>query len=217
MINIDLICQNFPALLNGVVLTLHIAAISSCIGIVLGIILAFAQQVPFALVRWVVTAYITFTRGTPMFTQILFAFYVLPQFGITFAPLSVAIIAIGLNSACYVSQIVRSGIFSVSKGQKEAARVLGFSGFQIARYIVLPQAIRAVIPALGNEAITLVKDSSLASVIGVGELSRQGSVIISRTYDAITIFAAMTMLYLLITSTISYIVAVVERKMNIHA
>ncbi len=217
MINTVLISESLPALLSGVLITLKIAAVSSCMGITLGIILAFAQQVPFTVIRWLVTAYITFTRGTPMFTQILFAFYVLPQFGLTIPALWVTIVAIGLNSACYVSQIMRSGILSVSRGQKEAARVLGLSGWQIARYIVLPQAVRAVIPALGNEAITLVKDSSLASVIGVAELSRQGSVIISRTYDAITIFAAMAVLYLIITSTISYIVAVVERRMNIHA
>ena len=217
MIDISLIIDSLPMLLAGLLVTLQIAGVGCGIGLSLGTLLALMQTSQLGLLRGIVATYVTIIRGTPMLIQILCAYYVLPQIGIQIPALWVAIIAIGLNSAAYISQIIRSGISSVSIGQIEAGKVLGLTTTQIARYIVLPQAFRIVLPALGNEFVTLIKDSSLASMIGVAELSRQGRLIISRTYDAISIFLAVAILYLIITTAISLIIAKLEQRTKINA
>jgi His/Glu/Gln/Arg/opine family amino acid ABC transporter permease subunit len=203
-----------PALLRGLLVTLEIAALGCAIGMSLGTLLGTLQALGPRIGRWVVGLYVTLIRGTPMLIQIICVFYVLPQLGIRIPTFWAATLAIGLNSAAYISQVIRSGIASVSRGQIEAARVLGLSKGTIVYVIILPQAIRAVLPALGNEFITLVKDSSLASTIGVAELSKEGSLIRSRTLDALTIFFGVALLYLIVTTTLSLGVAYLERKMN---
>lgn len=217
MIDFQLIRESLPLLLRGALVTLQIAGISTFIGIVLGTLLGVAQTSKSKLWRALVTLYVTIIRGIPMLIQITFAYYVLPQFGINLPAFWVAVVAIGLNSAAYVSQIIRSGIKSIGRGQMEAGRVLGLSPLQITRYVILPQAFRVVIPALGNEFITLVKDSSLASVIGVVELTKEGNFIRGRTFDALTVFAAVAMIYLIITTTLSLLVNWFEKKVNTHA
>jgi polar amino acid transport system permease protein len=127
-----------------------------------------------------------------------------------------AVIAIGCNSSAYLSQIFRSGIQSINRGQFEAAYVLGFSKIQTLRYIILVQALTIIFPALGNEFITLVKDSSLASIIGVSELSKEGRLIISRTYDAISIFTMIAILYLVVTLSMSLLIYQFEYRMRRH-
>lgn len=217
IIDFKLIVDSLPLLLQGVLVTLQIAGGGCLIGLVFGTVLALLQTSNNSFLRFLVGCYIVIIRGTPMLIQILCAFYVLPQLGIRLDALPTAIIAIGLNSAAYISQIIRSGISSVGVGQIEAAKVLGLSSLDTTRYIILPQALRIVLPALGNEFVTLIKDSALASVIGVAELSKQGRFIISKTYDGISVFFALAILYLLITSTISFIVAQLEKRMSLHA
>lgn len=217
MIDFQLIQESLPLLLRGALITLQIAALSTLIGIALGTLLAIAQTGKTKFWRWLVTLYVTIIRGIPMLIQITFAYYVLPQFGINLPAFWVAVVAIGLNSAAYVSQIIRAGIRSIGRGQMEAGRVLGLSPLQITRYVILPQAFRVVIPALGNEFITLVKDSSLASVIGVVELTKEGNFIRGRTFDALTVFAAVAFIYLIITTTLSLLVNWFEQKVNKHA
>lgn len=217
MIDFQLIQESLPLLLRGAWVTLQIAALSTSIGIALGTLLGVAQTSKSKFARWLVGLYVTIIRGIPMLIQITFAFFVLPQFGISLPAFWVAVVAIGLNSAAYVSQIIRAGIRSIGRGQMEAGRVLGLSPLQITRYVILPQAFRVVIPALGNEFITLVKDSSLASVIGVTELTKVGIFIRGRTFDALTVFAAVAMIYLLITTTLSLLVNWFEKKANTHA
>lgn len=217
MIDISLIIDSLPMLLEGLLATLQIAGVGCSIGLSLGTPLALMQTSQLGLLRGIVATYVTIIRGTPMLIQILCAYYVLPQIGIQIPAIWAATIAIGLNSAAYISQIIRSGIESVSIGQIEAGKVLGLTTTQIASYIVLPQAFRVVLPALNNEFVTLIKDSSLASMIGVAELSRQGRLIISRTYDAISIFLAVAILYLIITTAISLIIAKLEQRTKISA
>lgn len=214
MIDIQLIIQNLPYLLHGAWLSIQIAAFGCSIGMTLGTIFGLMQSSTITVFRWLITLYVTIVRGTPMLIQILFAFYVLPQLGIKIPAFWAATLAIGFNSAAYISQIIRSGIASIGKGQIEAARVLGLSTMQITRYIVLPQAIRVVLPALGNEFITLIKDSSLASTIGVAELTREGALIRSRTLDAISVFCAIAAIYLIMTTTLSLLIAKLEQRMN---
>lgn len=217
IIDFNLIIEYLPFLLQGVVVTLQIAGFGCCIGFLLGTLLAFMQTSENALLRIFVTTYIIIIRGTPMLIQILSAYFLLPHIGIHISALWTAIIAIGLNSAAYISQIIRSGITSIGTGQIEAAKVLGFSTVDTIRYVIFPQALRTVLPALGNEFVTLIKDSALASLIGVAELTKQANFVKSKTFDAITVYFTVAVLYLIMTSTISLLVAHLEKRMNHYA
>ncbi len=216
MIDFKLIYDSLPLLLHGAWVSIQIAALGALIGILFGTLLGLAQTSKSRILRWLSTLYVTIIRGIPMLIQILAAFYILPQLGIVIPEFWVAVVAIGLNSAAYVSQIIKAGIRSIGKGQIEAGRVLGLSNSQIMQYIVLPQAFRIVIPALGNEFITLVKDSALASTIGVVELTKEGIFIRGRTFDSITVFFAVACIYLIITTTLSLIINWIEKRMNRH-
>ncbi|MFC1845492.1 amino acid ABC transporter permease [Candidatus Dependentiae bacterium] len=217
MIDLSLLSKSFPALLAGAITSMQIAAGGCSIGFIFGTLFGLAQSGHNKLLRILVTIYVTIFRGTPMLIQLMIAYFVLPQFGIQVSALWTAIIAIGLNSTAYVSQIIRSGIGSVSVGQLEAAQVLGLTKLQTIRYILLPQAIRVIFPALGNEFITLIKDSSLASLIGVTELAKRGSIIQSQTYDALTVYFGVALVYLLMTGGLSLLLSVVQKRMNQHA
>jgi His/Glu/Gln/Arg/opine family amino acid ABC transporter permease subunit len=213
----DVIKEALPYLLRGTLVTLQIACFSSLFGFIGGTFLGFLHSSKNRFMHIIATLYVTLFRGTPMLIQIPFFYYLLPMLGIELSLFMTAVIAIGLNSTAYISQIIRSGIASVSQGQREAAHVLGFSRWQTMRFIIFPQAIRLVIPALLNEFITLIKDSSLASTIGVVELFKEGTIIISRTYAVIPIYCAVAAIYLILTTLLSCIAVVVERKMNPHA
>lgn len=216
MIDFIIIKHSLPLLLRGLTVSIKIAFLSSLIGFGVGIILGFILTEKNKLLRIFANTYVNIVRGTPMLLQIIFIYNLLPLLGIKMTALFSAILAIGFNSGAYVSQVIKSGILSVSKGQIEAAKVLGFSNFQIMRYIIFPNAFRVVLPALGNEFITLIKDSSLASTIGVVELFKEGSIIISRTYDAISVLVAVGFIYLILTSIMSFLIDKLEVKLNKH-
>lgn len=217
MIDTQLIIESLPALMRGTLYTLEIAAVSCIIGIALGIMAGLALASSHRWLRYVTGIYTTIFRGTPMLIQILIATFALPAIGIPVSRFWAVILAIGFNSGAYIAHIIKSGITSVSHGQREAGKTLGLSHAQIVWYIVLPQAIRVVLPALGNEFITLIKDSSLASIVGVQELTKEGEIIAGRTLDALTMYASVAFFYLIITSILSLIVIVIERRMNHHA
>jgi His/Glu/Gln/Arg/opine family amino acid ABC transporter permease subunit len=213
MVNYKLIFNSIPALLHGMELTLIISFFSLCIGVFAGIPLGVLHTSKSSMVRKCVSVYVECIRGTPMLIHILFIFYVLPQFNIHIPALLSSIIAIGINSSAYVSQIFRGGIQAISKGQLEAAKVLGFSKLQAYQYILLPQAFKIAFPSLNNECITLIKDSSLASIIGVLEITKQASIIRSRTYDPFNILLLVTILYLSMTLLVSWTLKKIEQKL----
>ena len=217
MINVALIIEYLPYLLSGALVSLYIALLACLLGLTGGTLLALAQTSSLRILQWPVTLYVTIIRGTPMLIQIAFLYYaILPSLGIVISSLYVAIIAIGMNSSAYVSQVIRSGISSVSKGQIEAAKTLGFSSTQIITLIILPQALRVVLPSLGNEFITLIKDSSLAYFLGVVELYKQGVTMRSVSGDAISTYVAVACIYLIMTTTLSLFMGRLERRMNQH-
>ncbi len=216
MIDFSILVKAYPALLKGTLVTLYIALFSSILGFVGGTILGFMHCSSNVLIRKMVSVYVTIMRGTPMLIQISFIYFLLPQLGIQISALFSAIFAIGLNSIAYISQIIKSGISSIDQGHIDAAQVLGLNSIQTMRYIIFPQAIRIVMPALVNEFITLIKDSSLASFIGVVELFKASSRIISYTYDPIPIYCAIAAIYLVLTTTLTFVVHYIERKMNYH-
>ena len=217
MIDFSLILQALPTLLRGLIVSLEIAFGALCIGMIGGTILGIGQSLGSPLVRAIIGIYAAIIRGTPMLIQIVFLYYLVSVAGIGLSPFATAVIAIGLNSSAYVSQIMRAGILAVPRGQREAAKTLGISSRDTILYIMLPHAVRVVLPALGNESVTLVKDSSLASLIGVMELYKEGQVVISLTYDALSTYCAIAALYLLVTTTLSFAVYRLEIFLNRHA
>jgi polar amino acid transport system permease protein len=214
MINFLILKDSFGNLLQGAALSLQIMFFALTIGIIGGTLLSLMLLYGNRVLRILAHTYVTIFRGTPMLVQLVTLFFVFPSIGIIIPAFWSAVIAIGMNSIAYVSQIMRAGIQAVGRGQVEAAQTLGFSHNQIIRFIVLPQALRTIFPSLGNECITLIKDSSLASVIGVAELSHQGSIIMSRTYDALTAYAGVACIYLIMTSCVSLLLHIIERKMH---
>lgn len=215
MIDTSLLIHSMPALLRGAVISLKIAGISCALGLSLGIIIGLILAGKMPLIRPLAVAYNTVMRGTPMLIQIYFALILLPEIGIT-SKFWIATLAIAMNSAAYISYIIQSGIASVSKGQIEAARSLGISNRDITQYIVLPQAISVVLPSLGNEFITLIKDSSLASLIGVMELTKRGNIIKANTFDVMTVLVGVSLVYMTMTTLLSIGLSYVEKRMNRH-
>lgn len=217
MIDFNLIKESLPNLLYGTGVSLQITFIAACMGLSLGTVLGFAETSRVRFIPFAIGIYVTLFRGTPMLIQILFVYYVLPQFGLSLEPFWAASLAIGLNSSAYISQIIRAGIHAVPTGQIEAAQTLGFTSLKTIRHIIFPQALRMTLPALGNELVTLVKDSSLASIIGVMELTKEASVIRSRTYDAFSILLAVAIIYLILTATLSFCLKKYEKSLKKYA
>ena len=150
--------------------TLWISLAAMLVGLAGGLLLAVGQEARWAAVRALVTLYVWLFRGTPVLLQIVFAFNVLPAFGLVLPGIACAILALGLNEAAYMAEIMRAGIRAVSAGQRDAARALGLTERGIMRLVILPQALRIVIPPVGNQFIGILKLSALISVIGVKEL-----------------------------------------------
>lgn len=217
MINFNLIIKYYPFLLQGVLTSLQIAFVSCTLGATLGTGLGIILASNHKIAKFLAQIYVAIIRGTPMLIQVMGMYLILRTAGIPIPALWSAIISIGLNSAAYLSQTILSGITSVSKGQIEAAKTLGFSQSQTIRYIIFPQAIRTVLPNLESEIVTLIKDSSLASTIGVYEISKQGDIIISQTYDPITVFLVIGIMYLLLTTFVTIIISLLNKKINYHA
>lgn len=217
MITAEFISRYLPQLLHAALTSISIAFLAALLGFIGGTILGLVQSSKNKLLKNLVTLYVTIIRGTPMLLQIMFLYLMLPQININISAFTTAVIAIGINSSAYISQIIRSGIKSVSQGQIEAARTLGINNIDLIRYIILPQALRVVIPALANEFITLIKDSSLASLIGVVELYMQGNIIISQTHDALSVYLLIGIIYLIITTCLSVVVHQIEKRLNSYA
>ncbi len=217
MIDYELMWSSLPSLLHGAFVTIQITIFSACIGYTLGIVLGLLEDCKNTTVQSLLRLYVGIIRGTPMLIQILFIFFVLPQIGIKLNPLFSCVLAIGLNSSAYVSQIIRSGILAIGHGQKEAAQTLGFTKLQTMLYIILPQGLKNSYFALGNELVTLIKDSSLASIVGVMELTKEGSIIRSRTYDAFSILLMVAILYLVLTSLVTFFLELYAKRKKLYA
>jgi len=164
--------------------------------------------------RTIAGAYIELIRGTPLLVQIFIVYFGLPALGMNLDPFIAGMIAMGINSGAYVGEIVRGGIESIAKGQMEAARSLGLTYWQAMRYIILPQAIVRILPALGNEFIALLKDSSLVSTIAIAELTRTGQIIITRTFKSFEIWSGVALFYFVMTYAISRIVKYSEKRLR---
>jgi polar amino acid transport system permease protein len=208
-------------ILDGLVKTLELTATSMAIGIALGVVLAVMRLSPNPLVAGASWVYIWFFRGTPVFVQILFWFNIAalyPRFaiGIPFGPQATHVdltslitpfiagmLALGLNEGAYMAEIVRAGIISVDEGQSEAAQALGMTRLLTMRRVVLPQAMRVIIPPTGNETISMLKTTSLVSAIAVPELLYSAQIIYARTYQTIQLLIVASIWYLIVTTVLS--------------
>ena len=213
--NFDLIVNSFPLLLLGAVITVKITAMSVALGIVIGLFAGIARICRVKPLRWISAVYVDFFRGTPLLVQIFLFYFAVPVItGQRIDPYVAAVGSCGINSGAYIAEIVRAGIQSIDEGQMEAGRSLGRTLTQTMRYVIVPQAMKRVIPPLGNEFIALLKDSSLVSVIGFEELTRRGQLIIAKTYASLEIWFSVAIIYLAMTLTISRFVAFLEKRYN---
>ena len=206
-----LLRESLPLLLTGARFTLEITLLTLLFGVTGGLIVALLRLSPFAPLRALVTLYVELVRGTPLLMQIYFIYFVLPALHISFSPLLSGAVALSLNAAAYISEIFRGGIESIDRGQMEAARALGLDYKAAMRYVILPQTVRRVLPPLTNEAVALLKDSSLVSVVGVTELMRQGKEIAANTGSATTLYLGVAALYLCMTLPLTTLVRRLER------
>ena len=216
--------------LAGLLVTLQLTVLAMVIGVVLGIIVAVMRLSKNPIVSAIAWGYAWFFRGTPVLVQIIFWSYIailypVLSIGIPFGPEFVyfdsnllipifagAVLGLGLNEAAYMSEIVRAGILSVDQGQTEAAEALGMTRLKILRRIVLPQAMRVIIPPTGNETISMLKTSSLASVIAVGDLFRQVQLIYGSNLQQIPLLVVASIWYLVLTSLLSIVQYFIERR-----
>ena len=208
---------------EGIVNTLIIAAFTVFFGTIFGTLMSSMRMSKILPLKWLAVAYIEFIRGTPLMVQLMFIFYGLPMVGFTlpdiswipnFSRFSAGIIAMSINSCAYVAEIIRSGVQAVDVGQMEAARSVGFSHGQAMRLVVLPQAIKNILPALGNEMITLLKDTSLVSVIALRDVTKQAQNIVSNTYQAYVPYVSLAIIYLVLVIILTKLLGIFERRLR---
>lgn len=210
--------DRYKYIFEGLFNTLLIAFFAVIIGIVIGILIALVRHnyevnKKFGVLNKIVTWYVNIIRGTPVLLQLMIIYYVIFK-SVDISIIIVGVIAFGLNSGAYVSEIIRSGINSIDKGQMEAGLSLGLSYNKTMFYIIMPQAIKNIMPALGNEFITLIKETSTGAYIGIMELTKASDIIASRTYDYFFPLLIIAIIYLLLTLGLTKLVNVLERRLN---
>lgn len=205
-----------PYYLKGMYYTIFLALIGVFFGAILGTVLALMKLSTKKAIKWPAIAYIEYVRGTPLLVQIFLVFFGSNVLGFELSALAASCLALSLNSGAYVAEIIRAGINAVDQGQTEAARSLGMPATKTLRYIIFPQAIKNILPALGNEFVTVIKESSVVSVIGVGELMFQAGVVQGSSFKPFLPIMVASLLYFFLTFTLSRLLGVYERRLAIH-
>ena len=218
-INKTLFVDNrYEYILTGLFNTVVIAFFAVILGTIIGVIISvirnnYEVNGKFKFLNYLSNLYVTIIRGTPVILQLMIIYYVVFK-SVNINIIIVGILAFGINSGAYVSEIIRAGINSISRGQMEAGFALGLKYSEVMRYIILPQAIRNILPALGNEFITLLKETSVGAYIGIAELTKASDIIASRTYDYFFPLILIALIYLLMTYALSKLVNKLERRLN---
>lgn len=219
-LDFSFIAEYMPYYFKGIKYTLLISFVAVLFGAIFGSILFYMKSSNFHIwkikpLKMLAVAYIEIIRGTPMILQIFIVYAgAEPFLGIDLTALQSAFIAIALNSAAYVSEIVRAGIDAVDKGQMEAARSLGMKKSTAMILIVIPQAVKNILPAIGNEFVAIIKESSMASIIGVNELMFAGKVVVGSTYLGLEPYIVAAVFYFIMTFTLGRIISLIERRMK---
>lgn len=212
----DIIAEYSHFFLMGTLLTIGLSLAGIFFGTILGLFIALGKLVENKLVSFFFTCYIGFFRGTPLLVQILIIYFgVVPYFMGHSNGIAAGILALSLNASAYIAETVRAGIQSIHKGQAEASRSLGMTHVQSMRYIILPQAIRRILPPLGNEFISLIKDSSLVSTIATPELMYWAQAMNAQYYRVWESYVTTAVIYLLLTVSTSYFLSRFERRLSV--
>lgn len=204
-----------PSLLNGLKLTVLITLVAMALALVLGLLLAVGQLNRERWYLWLpCRALVEFIRGTPLLLQIFYAYFVLPRLGIALEPLQAGTLALALNFGCYISEVYRAGIEAVPKGQLEAGRTLGLSELRILQRIVIPQAVRVVVPPLGNYLLTLFKDTALLSTISIVELMFATNLVAATNFRYVEMYTVALVVYFVISFPSSLALRALERRLK---
>lgn len=205
-----------PILLKASVMTLKLTFLSVVFGSLIGVIVAMIKISSNKVISSIGNFYTWIFRGTPLLLQLFVFYYGFPALGVTLSSMQAAIIGLSINSGAYMAEIIRSGILAIDKGQFEASKALGFSYFQTMKRIVLPQAFRIIIPPVGNEFISMIKDTSLVSSIAMEELLRSAGLLVSASGSPIGPYFVTACLYLLMTTVFTSIFSAIEKKLSIY-
>lgn len=212
MTDLSLLIEWWPALLSGALSTLRLMALSFIVAALVGLALAIARVSPRRALSRFAQCYIEVVRGMPALTLLLLIYFALPAAGISFNSVTAAVIGLGLNGAAYLAEVFRSGIEAVDNGQSEAAQMIGMQKTQVLRYVVLPQALRIVLPPMGNFAVALLKDTSVASLIAAPELMLQARDLTGEYFMPLQIYIVIGIVYFCLAFPMSRLVRWMERR-----
>jgi glutamine transport system permease protein len=209
----DIITAAFPYLLKGLQVTLYIFVIAIILGFIIGLVMALFRLAPIKILNWIAKIFVDAIRGTPFIVQLYFIYFGINSLDwISFNNTTAGIITVAINAGAYFAEIIRAGIQSIDKGQTEAARSLGLTGVQNMRFIVLPQAFRRMLPTITNQSIISLKDTSLLSIIGIADLTQQGEIQASATFEAFKIWLTVGVIYFVIIYLLTLLSNFLERR-----
>lgn len=213
----DIIVAALPILLKGLQVTLYIFVIAIILGFLIGLVVALFKLAPIKLLNWIAKVYVDAIRGTPFIVQLFFIYFGVNSLHlVSLNNTTAGIITVAINAGAYFAEIIRAGIQSIDKGQTEAARSIGFTEAQTMRYVVLPQAFRRMLPTITNQSIISLKDTSLLSVIGIADLTQQGQIQASATFEAFKIWLAVGIIYFIIIYLLTLLANFVERRIQVR-
>jgi putative glutamine transport system permease protein len=208
----NVLAENAGMLFAGLLITLEVSALALVLALVIGIVVAVCRVAPVTALRRAGTAYVEFFRNIPLLVQIFFLFFGLPSIGIKIPAFWCGVLALGIYTAAFVAEAIRSGIAAVPPGQLEAALATGMRYVQAMRLIVLPQAVQLTIPPLGNTTLNLIKNSSLVSAISIADILGTANLLGARTFSYIPLFVGAAVLYLIITVPAAIGINLLERR-----
>jgi len=203
-----------PILLKGAVVTVQVTVLSFLLSSVIGLVLALLRLSPVRAVAAFGASVVNVIRGLPIIVQLFYIYFVLPDIGIQLSAFQAGVIGLGIAYSAYQAENFRAGIEAVDSGQHEAAQALGMRGALIMRRVILPQAFRIALPPYGNTLVMMLKDSSLVSTITVAEMTRAGQLIASSTFQNMTVYTLVALLYLLMSMPLVYGLRRLERRMS---
>lgn len=217
LFNLELAIENLPFILKGLPMTIAVSFVGMAIGLVLGFFLALARRSDHLYLRWPARLYISFMRGTPILVFLFILYFGLPLVGWELSAYTAAIMGFGLNSAAYIAEVNRSALNSVPKGQWESAQALGFTYWKTLRRIIMPQATRIALPPLTNVFLDIVKATSLAAVITVPEMFQKAQIVAGRTFDSMTMYILVALIYWPLCIVIASFQEWLERRFDFNS
>ena len=211
LFNPQLAVENLGPLLGGLFLTVQLTIVVMALGLIFGLIVALGSMSRSRFLRWTVKVYIEVIRGTPLLLQLVYIYYVLPEIGIRLPAFVAGVIGLTLNYSAYISEVYRGGIQAIERGQRDAAAALGLRPWLAMRLVILPQAIRIIIPTLGNYFIGLFKDTALCSVVSIQEVLFTAQIIAAQNFQYFTLYTVVGIMYFAVSFPAARFVAYLER------